>query len=378
MDFNFSEEQTALQELAREILDKEMNADLLKEIEAGSEWFAADLWSRLAEANLLGLAVPEEFGGMGFGILELCLLLREIGRVVAPLPALPTLVLGGLPIAELGSDAQKQRWLEPVAAGRTLLSGALVDAGSSDPTAPATRARREDKGWVLDGRKRFVSFAHRAERVLVPAATDAGVGIFLLDPTADGVERTRQEISTGEPLFELTLAGVRAGEDELLGDDAAGGGAAASWMRDCAIVAASATQIGVSEKSLEITTGYVSEREQFGAPIGSFPPVQQRAADGYIDLECLRWTTWSAAWRLSQGLPASREAMVAKFWAAESGSRIANTAQHLHGGMGADRDYPIHRYLLWSKSLELQLGAAPSQLERLGSEMARSGPEELS
>jgi alkylation response protein AidB-like acyl-CoA dehydrogenase len=133
----------------------------------------------------------------------------------------------------------------------------------------------------------------------------------------------------------------------------------------------------VSERALEITSGYVREREQFGVPIGSFQAVQHRSADGFIDLAAMRWTTWRAAWKLSEGLPAERETAVAKFWAADGGSRIANSAQHLHGGIGVDLDYPIHRYFVWSKALELTLGGATAHLVRLGRDMAQSGPQEL-
>lgn len=390
MDFNFSDEQIALRDLAREILEKEVSPELLKEIEAqdGGDWFAREIWTHLAEANLLGLAVPEEHGGMGFGVVEVCLLLQEMGRCVAPLPLLSTLVLAGLPIARFGSDEQKRRFLPRLASGELILSGALTDAHSGDPLRPATTARREGEDWILDGLKLHVPSARLAERILVPAATDDGVAVFLVDPAGNGAELRRQQISTYEPIFELKLDRARVAEADRLGGPSTSGGKEAderrseggrnpmAFMWDSAIVGVAATQIGVSERALEITTHYVSQRHQFGAPIGTFPAVQHRAADGYIDLEALRWTTWRAAWRLSEGLSATREAMVAKFWAAEGGNRIANSAQHLHGGMGVDRDYPIHRYFLWSKSLELNLGGAIPQLVRLGADMARTGPQE--
>jgi alkylation response protein AidB-like acyl-CoA dehydrogenase len=142
-------------------------------------------------------------------------------------------------------------------------------------------------------------------------------------------------------------------------------------------VGIAALQVGVSERALEITTGYVNEREQFGAPLGALPAVQHRCADAYIDLEAMRWVTWSAAWKLSEERPAGRDAQVAKFWAADAGSRIATATQHLHGGMGVDLDYPIHRYFLWTKALELALGSATHQLVDLGRDMARTGPQEL-
>ncbi|UCE85158.1 MAG: acyl-CoA/acyl-ACP dehydrogenase [Deltaproteobacteria bacterium] len=376
MDFGFSEEQTALRTLARGILEAEVTPERRKQAETGPDGFDRELWSTLAEANLLGLAVPESFGGMGFGLLELLVLLEEVGRSVAPLPALAALVLGGLPIARFGSAEQRKRWLPPLAAGQTVLSAGLVDADADDVTKPATRARRMDGAWVLDGRKRFVPFAACAERVLVPARVPDGVGLFLVDSGATGLERTRAETSTGEPSFDLTLAGVRVGADARLGGDAADGAAMARWLYEHALVATCALQVGVCERALEITAGYVREREQFGAPIGSFQAVSQRCADAFIDLEAIRWSTWRAAWRLAEGLPAAREAAVAKVWAAEAGVRIADTAQHLHGGIGVDVDYPIHRHFLWSRSLALGLGSAAPQLAWLGRDMARTGPQE--
>jgi alkylation response protein AidB-like acyl-CoA dehydrogenase len=377
MDFSFSEDQTMLRDLAREILEKEVTAEQLKEVEQDPDWFDRGLWSQLAEANLLGLVAPEELGGMGSGIEEICLLLQESGRAVAPVPLLPALVLASLPIAEFGTDEQRRAWLAPVASGETILTGALVDAASSDPCAPATTAKRDGDAWVLEGEKRLVPAVHLARRVLVPASTDRGVGIFLIDPRAEGVSLTRQRTSRGEPLFGVHLAGARVDESALLGGDPGSGDRMLCWIHDRATVAVCATQLGVSERALEITAGYAGERVQFGVPIGSFQAVQHRCADCLIDLESIRWTTWRAISRLARGLPATREAAVAKFWAAEGGARIASTAQHLHAGLGVDLDYPIHRYFLWSKSLELELGAAAPQLVRLGADMARNGPQEL-
>jgi alkylation response protein AidB-like acyl-CoA dehydrogenase len=374
MDFSLSEEQISIRDLARGILEKEVTVERLKRVEREPDWFDAPLWATLADAGLLGLAVPEEQGGMGFGLEEICILLHEIGRTVAPVPVLPALVLGGLPIREFGTPAQKKDWLAALAAGKAILTASLLDAGASDGTSAPTHARRAEGAWVLDGRKEFVPAAGLASRILVPASTDDGVGVFLVDPEAAGAGLTRQETSTGEPVFMLTLDAVRVPDGDLLGGDARRGGEMAHWIHDRALVALSATQVGVSERALEITSRYVGERHQFGVPIGSFQAVQHRAADGYIDLQAMRWVTWRAAWKLARGLPAARETTVAKFWAGEGGSRIANTAQHLHAGIGVDVDYPIHRYFLWSKALEVGLGPATAHLARLGADMARTGP----
>jgi alkylation response protein AidB-like acyl-CoA dehydrogenase len=371
MDFTFTEDQIAIRDLARGILEKEATQERVKQVAREPEWCDARLWATLAEAGLLGLAIPPAHGGMGLGLLELCILLEEIGRVVAPLPAWPTLVLGALPIAALGTDAQRARWLPAVAGGETILTAALAE--HDVPDAPVS-ARRDGASWVLDGRKRWVPAVGLAARILVAARREAGGALFLVDPKAGGVTLERRAASTGEPAFTIELAGVRVPAEDVLGGDADGAAAHAAWLADRALAAVCATQVGVSERALEITARYVRERVQFGVPIGSFQAVQHRLADAYIDLAAMRWVTWRAAWRLASDIPASRETAIAKFWAADGGARIANTAQHLHGGIGVDMDYPVHRYFLWTKALELRLGAATPQLVRLGSDLARTPP----
>ena len=373
MDFSLSEEQTSIRDLAREILEKEIDADRLKAIEAGEAWFDRALWGKLAEANLLGAVVPEAHGGLGFGVEELCVLLQEIGRVLAPVPLHAT-ATAALALAEHGTAAQQAAWLPGVASGEVVLSVALSDAGSDEPERPATTAAAEGDGFILTGAKRFVPAAHLASRILVPAATDEGVGLFLVDPDGPGVARTAFRTSTGEPLCELVLAGAPVPGEDLLGGDAKGGEAVARWLADLATIGLCALQTGVSERALEITTAYVSEREQFGGPIGAFQAVQHRCADAWIDLESIRWTTWRAASRFARGLAVPRETAVAKFWAADGGSRIAGSAQHLHGGIGVDVDYPIHRYFLWTKALEVRLGGAAPTLSRLGRDLAAAPP----
>lgn len=375
MDFDLSEEQASIRDLAREILEKEIDSDRLKVVEATDDWFDRELWSKLAEANLLGVVVPEEHGGMGFGVEELCVLLEEAGRVLAPIPLHAT-ATAALALVRAGTPAQQQAWLPGVASGERVLAAALDDAGSAEADAPATQARGDADGFVLSGRKRFVPAAHLAARLIVPAATDEGVGLFLVAPDAPGLTRTATRTSTGEPLFEIALDEVRVPAEALLGGDPKGGAETAQWLCDLSTLALCAVQVGVSERALEITTGYVGEREQFGGPIGAFQAVQHRCSDAYIDLESIRWTSWRAISRLSRGLPATREAAVAKFWAAEGGSRIAGSAQHLHGGIGVDVDYPIHRYFLWSKALEYRLGSAAPTLARLGRDLAAHPPKE--
>ena len=372
MDFNFSEEQDMLRELASEILVAEVTPERVKAIEASGEFWDEALWSHLAEANLLGLALPEEQGGIGFGVLELCILLEEAGRVVAPLPLLPT-QLAAIAIARHGSDAQRSAWLSPVSQGKVVLGAALTDAHSSDPLAPATRATQVDGGYRLDGAKRFVQAAERAARILIPASVEGRTRLFLLDPSSAGVSKTAQAVTNREPVYDLELSGAVVAEADALPELTE---SELSALHGLALIMTCALQLGVSSRALQLTAEYASERVQFKQPIGSFQAVQHRCADNFIDLAAMRWTLWRAAWMLANGQDAHREAMVAKFWAAEGGARIASTAQHLHAGMGVDLDYPIHRYFIWTKTLELSLGSATPQLVRLGLDMARTGPQE--
>jgi 3-oxocholest-4-en-26-oyl-CoA dehydrogenase beta subunit len=365
MDFGFTPEQTALSELAQRILVDHVTPERLRAVEAEADWFDRTAWAALAEARLLGVAIPEAAGGGGLGFLELCLLLEQVGRTVAPLPAWATLVAGALPLAAFGGDAAPDL-LRGVARGETVLTAALIEP-AGDPARPAaTAATRDGRRWRLDGRKTCVPALHLAARAVVAARTPDGVGVFLLDPQAGGVRRARQVATTREPLWDVELDGAPA---VPLGDVTAGS-AILDWLLPRAVTGLCALQLGVTARALQLTAEYTISRQQFDRPLASFQAVHQRAADAWIDVEAIRLTTWQAAWRLAEGLPAVAEAAIAKFWAAEGGHRAAYAAQHLHGGIGVDIDYPLHRHYLWAKQLELTLGGATSQLVRLGSALA--------
>jgi hypothetical protein len=371
MDFALSEEQQEVRDLARKILEDRCTPDRLEQIEASAEGVDLELWLDLARSNLLGVGLPESFGGSDLGFFTTCLLLEEIGRTVAPVPALATLVMAALPIARFGSQAQQQRWLPGVVSGEVILSAGLLEAGSEEPARPATSFRAASGGFLLDGVKLCVPAAHLAQRVLVPArGADGQVGAFLVDPQSAGVQLEPQRTTNRERHFQLTLSSARVSEEDRLGAPAQGA-EIVQWIADRATAATCALQLGVSDRALRMTATYAASRVQFGRPIGSFQAVHTRAADAFIDVEAMRLTSWLAAWRLSQELPASDAVAVAKYWAAEGGQFVGYAAQHLHGGIGIDVDYPLHRYYLWAKQLELTLGSAPVQLARIGARMAR-------
>ncbi len=366
MDFSFSEEQETVRGLAAQIFAGRATVERVKAVEQSDERIDQDLWAALAEAGLLAIAVPEELGGSGLGIIELALLLEEQGRAVAPVPLWPTLVLGALPLAELGTPAQRQAWLPGVVRGEVVLTAALAEYGANDPFRPRVTATRDGTRWRLDGRKPSVPAGHVAARVLVPSATPEGVAVFLVDPEGGGVERTTAVATDRSKVAHLDLAGA---DGELLGDGH-DGGRAVPWMLDRALIGLCALQVGVAEAALRLAAEYTSQRQQFGRPLSTFQGVALKAADAFIDIEAMRVTLWQAAWRLHAGLDATREVMVAKWWAAEGGQHAVHITQHLHGGMGADVDYPVHRYFLWGKQIEDTLGGASAQLARLGRALA--------
>lgn len=376
MDFSFSEEQNSIRDLARQILEAEATVERIKAAEASPSWRDEEVWKQIADAGLLGIAIPEAHGGMGMGFRDLCVLLEEVGRLVVPGPWLTTLAIGGLPLAEFGTDEQKGRWLPAIARGEATIGGALEDLGSRELARPATVATPTAEGFVLSGGKSSVSCGTSADVLLVSAAEGDGVALFLVDPGSEGLRMVSRTISSGEPLVDVFLEDVSVPAASRLGGAQADGAEILAWLEPRVLAAISAVQVGVCDRALKMTAEYVAQREQFGVPIGSFQAVQHRSADGFIDLEAVRWTTWRAIIRLSEGRPAMRTAIAAKVWAADAGSRIANSGLHLHGGLGADVDYPIHRYFLWSKALELMWGGAQATLARLGRDMAENGPSE--
>ena len=216
--------------------------------------------------------------------------------------------------------------------------------------------------WRIDGTRLSVPAAHVAARVILPARTDTGVRAFLVDPSGEGVERQRVETTNREIRSHLVFSGAPA--------EPLGGEGVLEWMLDRALVGLCALQVGVCEEALRLAAAYTSERVQFGRPLSTFQGVALKAADAYIDTEAMRATLWQAAWRLSEGLDAAQEVAVAKWWAADGGQRVVHATQHLHGGMGADVDYPVHRYFLWGKQLAEELGGASAQLARLGAAIA--------
>ncbi|MEM8500135.1 MAG: acyl-CoA dehydrogenase family protein [Pseudomonadota bacterium] len=370
MNFELTEDQRDVQALARKIIEDYCSNEQLREFDQG-ERFDEALWQELGKAGLLGIAIEEQYGGMGFDFETLCLLVEEVGRCVAPLPIVPSLVLAALLVQRFAHSEVKNNVLPDVASGKSMLIAALGDVDDCGVLSSRMQAKRVDSGWKLDGEKRFVPFASRAQLLLVSAQTDDGVGVYLLPSDSSGVSMQRHTSTAGEYQYSLALENVRLSNQQciLSGEQAA---SALFEVNNLGVAATCAQILGICDVMLRTTAAYTSEREQFGVKVATFQAVGQRAADSYIDVECLRLVTQKAIYAVEH--EASQEALaaclVAKIWAGDAGHRVSHASQHLHGGMGVDRDYSLWRYCLWAKQLELTLGNSAESTERLGQEIA--------
>jgi alkylation response protein AidB-like acyl-CoA dehydrogenase len=350
MDFSFTSDQQDLRELAAKILTDATSLARVKKVLADDDGFDRDLWSALADAGLVGISLPESVGGAGLGFLETCIVLEEVGRTAAPVPALAVMGLAAPALVEFGAtDA-----LAGVAAGTRIVTAALTEA-VGDSASPSTTASSDSK---LTGEKVCVPAGLVAERIIV----SANDGIYLVDPSSAGVTVEREDTMLGAPMARLVLRDAPA--TKLAGPEGL------TWLLERAQTALAVTMSGVSATALDLTSTYVKERKQFGRAIGAFQAVSQRAADTYINKEAIKLTAWQAAWRLDTGEPATPQVATAKYWASQGGQDVLLAAHHLHGGVGVDRDYPLYRYFLLAKQMELDLGAETPTLMRLGAVLA--------
>jgi alkylation response protein AidB-like acyl-CoA dehydrogenase len=379
MDFTLSDTQRDIAELADRIVAEKCPPETLRKLERGEtgsrDRLAADAWSALAEADLLALALPEKDGGSGLGILEAALVAQQVGRRVALVPYW-TSTAAALAIARWGTDEQRSRFLPGAATGAAPLAVAMwqpVERGSA--AHPAVTVSVDGDGYRLDGLKSPVPWVGVAGTCLVTARRDPSGerAVFLVETDAPGVTVVDEKTITQEPTGTLRLDNVHVNADAQLGRTSD----VVKWVELHTQALLLATMLGVCEEALALTAKYVSEREQFSTPIGTFQAVAHRCADAYIATEAIRLTALQAFWRLgtaqegAEDLAPGGEAVdIARFWACEGGNRVVHAAQHLHGGIGVDIDYPIHRYFRWATTIELLLGGTNSSLSAIGNHLA--------
>jgi alkylation response protein AidB-like acyl-CoA dehydrogenase len=377
VDFTFTEEQQAAVEAAKAVFsgvapDQVPSPALTPG--AVAEDFDRPLWGKLAHADLLSLVLSPEHGGAGLDPIALCLVLRESARVLARVPLLETSAVA-MTVQRYGSAGLSAAVLPAVGRGELVLTVGANGRTGHDPAELAVTARRDaaagdDTPWILDGIQTCVPWAQTADRIALPAQTSDGRTVLALIPRAeDGLTLADQVSTSGERLAEVGLDSVRVDPGDLIETEGAW-----EYLRDLLTTGTCALALGLGEGVLKMTGEYTGKREQFGFPVATFQAVAVQAADRYIDLRAMEVTLWQAAWRISTGasgaLPAAGDIAVAKIWASDGVRRTVQTAQHLHGGFGADTDYPLHRYHAWAKQLELSLGPAAAHEEALGDLLA--------
>ncbi|MBV7245881.1 acyl-CoA dehydrogenase family protein [Streptomyces sp. MW-W600-10] len=392
MDFTFTEEQQAAVEAARAVFsdvapDRAPSPALTPG--AVAEDIDRQLWHELARTDLLGLTLSPEHGGAGLDPIALCLVLRESAKVLARVPLLESCAVATA-LQRYGDRALAAELLPRAGRGELILTVGANGRSGHDPAELAVAARpygEEDgaacskgdgetdgpadgSGWVLDGVQSAVPWAQVADWIAVPAHTAGGRTVLALVPrTRAGVTLADQVSTSGERLAEVRLDAVRVAARELI--DAAD---CWEWLRSLLTTGTCALALGLGERVLAMTAEYTGRREQFGFPVATFQAVAVQAADRYIDLRAMEATLWQAAWRISTDaggpLPAAGDVAVAKIWASDGVRRVVQTAQHLHGGFGADTDYPLHRFHAWAKQIELSLGPAAAHEEALGDLLA--------
>jgi alkylation response protein AidB-like acyl-CoA dehydrogenase len=361
MDFTRTEAAQDLSGLVDTIVDAVCTPQHQRDLDKLDQRFDERLWRTLIDADILSAAAPESVGGGGFGILEQTAILTALGRQLAAVPYLESVVLGAGALAGFGSEDLRRRWGAPAVTGEKILTVALDGELGQGPVQAAASA----DGFRLTGTRTQVPFGPVADAYLVPAETDLGTVVFLIAAKEAGVSLTPLETTGRNSVGELDLAGVEVPANQVVGDSEL-----LAWLTARRAVGLAAFQLGVLERALQLTAEYARTREQFDRPIGSFQAVSQRLADDYIDIKGLRLTLEQASWRLSEGLPAETEVATAAFWAAEAGHRVAHTTVHVHGGVGIDMDHPVHRYFITAKQTEFALGGATAALRVIGRDLA--------
>ena len=358
MDLSFTEEQEILRKFARDFFTSKLPKKLLKELEETEPGYSPEIWKEMAELGWMGLPFPEKYGGTGMTFLDLAVLLEEMGKACMPGPYFSTVVLGGFPILDIGTEAQKQEYLPQIAQGKTIFTLALTEpSGSYDAASIKAKAVPEGDGWVISGTKLFVPDAHVADYIICVARTDDkskpedSLTTFIVEAKQSGIGQTVLNAMSGK-LCEVVFDKVKVPKENILGQLNQGWNDIKRSI-DRAIVAKCCYMVGITQQVLDMTVDYAKERKQFGRPIGSFQIIQHYCADMLTDVEGMRLSTYQAAWKLSEGLPCAEEVAIARAWAVQAGERVIGMAHQIHGAIGVAIEYDLHYYTRSLKACEL-------------------------
>lgn len=356
MDLDWSEEQTALRDMVRGVCTQYAPLEVVRQLEDDPTGYPAELWKQLGELGVLGILIPEAYGGAGQTLLEAAIVYEELGRSLAPTPHFPSAVVAAGALLAAGSDAQKKAWLPRIAAGDAILTPAWLEPGNGfGPEGVQLRARREGGDYVLSGTKRHVPFASSAARLLVLARTGDAAGdvdLFLVDPRASGVTLTQQRSLASDTQYKVELAGVRVPATERVGAEGSGWRTFDAVMHD-GIVLLAAWAMGGAERALEITVQYAKDRKQFDKPLGAFQAISHYLADGATSVDGGKTLVYEAAWARASGRSALKLAPMAKLFACQTYRDLTAMCQQVWGGVGFTLEYDIQLYFRRAKQLQI-------------------------
>ncbi|HXZ95062.1 MAG TPA: acyl-CoA dehydrogenase family protein [Dehalococcoidia bacterium] len=372
MKFTLSEEQEMIRKAARDFLTDKCSKKFIKQMEESETGYSRELWQEMAELGWMGLAFPGKYGGGDMTFLDLALLLEEMGRACLPGPFFSAVVLGGLTILDIGSEEQKQEYLPKLIRGEKIFTLALTEPGyhNYDASSVAVEATRDDGNYIISGTKLFVPDAHAADYLLCVARTKprSGATIFLVDAKNPRINHTVLKTIAGDKLCEVVFDQMPVPTANILGRLNQGRGAVQRIIQRAA-VGKCCEMVGNIQRVLEMTVDYAKERKQFDRPIGSFQVIQHYCADMATDVDSARFSTYQAAWMLSEGLPCAKEVAIAKAWISEASQRVFSLAHQIHGAIGVTIEHDLHYYTKRAKAAELAFGDADFYREVVAKEM---------
>ncbi len=375
MDLALSEEQKMVKDMARDFLTDKFPKTVVKEIEESEPGYSPEIWKEMADLGWMGLVFPEEYGGAGMTFLDLAMLLEEMGAACLPGPYFSTVMLGGLPILDIGSEEQKREYLPKIAGGELIFTLALTEASASyDAAAIEVTATADEDGYILNGTKLFVPDAHIADYMLCVARTsdgakpEDGITIFIVDAKSPGISCAVLKTIANDKLCEVVFDQVKVPKDNILGELGRGWDEVKRIIEQAA-VGKCCEMVGCIQQALDMTIDYAKERKQYDRPIGSFQVIQHYCADMATDVDGTRLSTYQAAWLMSEGLPCTQEAAIAKAWAGEACQRVMSLAHQIHGAIGCTIDHDLQYYTRRAKAAEVTFGDASFYQEVVAQEM---------
>ena len=372
MRLALSEDQERLRQPARDFLADNWSKAVVKQMEESETGHSRELWQEMAELGWMGLALPEQYGGGGMSFLDLAVLLEEMGRACLPGPFFSTVVLGALPILDAGNEEQKQRYLPGVVRGERVFSLALAEflLRNPDGFSMTLEATSEGDNYVIEGTSLFVPDAHIADHLLCVAKTkrENGIAIVVVDARSPHIRHNLLKGIGGDKLCEVVFDLLPVPRADVLGQEDRGRSVANKIVQRAA-VAKCCEMVGNIQRVLEMTVDYAKERKQFDRPIGSFQVIQHYCADMATDVDGARFSTYQAAWMLSEGLPCAREVAIAKAWMGEASRRVMDLAHQIHGAIGVSMEHDLHFYTRRAKAAELAFGDADFYREVVAREM---------